>query len=284
MTEELNHDEVSEFETQEPGGLFERLPWWLIGTIAVIAAEVTAHPSVGIVLACLKFGWNDFQTALWLWSRDPNAQRGFTCACFFLSSGLWRVCLRSFLFIGAFVMFIGLTSMLGIQPLALLAEGAQRRSEIEFFTNASVWLSSCAVATTLTLASTPLAIRCRTKIWVSSSISDSRRRNEWPPRITRNGLPETNRLPSWIMATAIATFIPPLLFGVWSLLSSNPGTPSDHAGAGAVVKTMATGFLPFFGIIFVVPFAKAVSRRLAASCVAECWPDDEPSFESSSSG
>lgn len=279
MTDQPHFD-----ESQGSDGFFAQLPWWLIGPIAVIMAEMTSHPSVGIILVCLRFGWNDFRTALWLWNRDPNVHRGFVCACFYLSSGLWRVCLHSFIFIAAFVMFIGFTSMLEIQLADRLAEGDQRRVEIEFVTNAIIWLSSCAVATALTLASIALAIRSREKIWISRSISESRHRNEWPPRVTYVAVPETNLLRTWVLATALAIFMAPLLFGVWFLLSSNPGTPRDHDGLGAIMKTMSIAFLPFLGIGFVFMFEKAVYQRLGGSCVAECWPDDESFTDSNLSG
>ena len=179
---------------------------------------------------------------------------------------------------------IALSSMLGIQQVEQLVRSDKRRLQTDFITNAIVWLSSCTLATVLTSASIALAIWSRTKIWISRSISESRRRNEWPPQVTQKLIPDTNLLRSWFLATGIAIFVPPLLLGVWSILSSNPGTPSDHAGDGNSMRTLLIASLPFIGVGFVFWFGNALYQRLGAKNADECWRDDSQIAEPNPSG
>src|SRR5262245_56584508 len=96
MSAQPRPDEVFEIEPRESGGLLVRMPWWFIAGVAFLVAEFTAHPAIGVIVLCLKFGWNDFLTALWLRRRDPDRERGATCSWFYCASGLWRVCVWSF--------------------------------------------------------------------------------------------------------------------------------------------------------------------------------------------
>ena len=95
-----------EIEPAESGGLLAHLPWWLILAIAFAVTELTAHPAIGVSVLCLKFGWNDFRTGLWLRHRDPFPHRGAVSFWFYLASGLWRVCLWSFALMFAAIFFL----------------------------------------------------------------------------------------------------------------------------------------------------------------------------------
>src|SRR5215469_8220575 len=65
--------------------------WLLLLMAAWLIYELTARPALAIVVCCLKFGWEEFRTALWL--RRSDRQRGRAWACYFLylGFGLWRV-------------------------------------------------------------------------------------------------------------------------------------------------------------------------------------------------
>ena len=75
MTDDVRPGELFEIESADSGGLLTHLPWWLIAAVAFAVAELTAHPSIGVIVLCLKFGWNDFLTALWLQLRSPHRRQ-----------------------------------------------------------------------------------------------------------------------------------------------------------------------------------------------------------------
>ena len=106
MNDDPHANEVFEIEPTGSGGLFARLPWWLILAVACVVTELTAHPAIGVSVLCLKFGWDDFRTSAWLRHRDPNRQRGEVCSWFYLASGLWRVFLWSFALMLVAIMYL----------------------------------------------------------------------------------------------------------------------------------------------------------------------------------
>ena len=106
MNDDAQSDEVFEIEQSGDSGVLAHLPWWLILTVAFVVTELTAHPAIGVGVLCLKFGWDDFRTALWLRRRDPNRRRGAVCSWFYLSSGLWRVFLWSFALMLVAILFL----------------------------------------------------------------------------------------------------------------------------------------------------------------------------------
>jgi hypothetical protein len=182
----------------------EYVSWGTVLTLAWLIYEVTARPSFGIVVACGKFGWNDFLTAHWLLRSDPVVHRGRTCFWFYIANGLWKVTVAAFLLTGSLLILmvilrenppnmligVGLTAIIGISLLAII----------------------------------PLigVIHARwygTRVWVDASVHESRRQNLWPPQA--GGLNATMGLlfPALmvpIIVTAIATFP----FGIVALLLS----------------------------------------------------------------
>src|SRR5690348_3139813 len=72
-----------------------RRPSWLMSwpsffVLAFVVYELTAQEWLGITLFCIKFGWEDFRTALWLRRRDADVIRAKIGFWTFASSGLWR--------------------------------------------------------------------------------------------------------------------------------------------------------------------------------------------------
>jgi len=65
--------------------------WGIAVVIAWISFELTAQPAVGVVISCLKFGWNDACDAIWLWRTDPHRGRARACSCFCLSLAMYKV-------------------------------------------------------------------------------------------------------------------------------------------------------------------------------------------------
>lgn len=83
-------DEIVPASDAQRGG--RRVFWWgLVLTAAWILYEFTSQPMLGIIVGCLKCGWKDFLTAIWLRRSDPNRARGAACSWFYLAEGAGKV-------------------------------------------------------------------------------------------------------------------------------------------------------------------------------------------------
>ena len=274
VNDEVRKGEVFEIETTDSGGIFAHLPWWLILTVAVIVTELTAHPSVGVTVLCLKFGWSDFRTALWLRRRDPNRRRGAVCSWFYFSSGVWRVCVWSFALMFITVMF---GAAIGVLPQAGrgVPQNGNAPPPVEMITCMIVWLVSSGVANILTVIAGIKAWRHRTKVWISGSIAESRQRNEWPPRPVYRGRPTINlmsvlRLPTGILmfiALFLIAFVPFVVFVV-----RPNGPPPARIGSTAIILWLIVSFV---GALTIVVLSSGTYLRLVAFSPYECWPDHE---------
>ena len=217
---------------------------------------------------CHKFGWNDFRTALWLRRRDPDRQHGAVCFWFYIASALWRVCLWSFA-----LMFV--IAVLFAIPEALQAAKGVRQNPAaeppaEIVTFMTVWMVSSASASFYTTLAVWFAWRSGRKVWISGSVSESRRRGEWPPRLRTRRKRQSNLLRWWLFATgivAVAGFLAVIeIIGVRKALPGN-GQDGTHLlgivfGAGACLS-------------FVL--GSRIYDRLGAFNAEECWPhpDDD---------
>lgn len=274
MNDDVRAGEVFEIEPADSGGMFAHLPWWLILAAAVVVTELTTHPSVGVTVLCLKFGWNDFRTGLWLRRRDPNQRRGAVCSWFYFSSGFWRVCVWSFA-----LSIVAALVLHAIAEVQQAARGAPPNGNapppVEVVTSLIVWLVSSGIATILTVIAGIKAWRHRTKVWISGSIAESRRRNEWPPRPVYRGRPTINlmsvlRLPTGILmfiALFLIAFVPFVVFVV-----RPNGPPPARIGSTAIILWLIVSFV---GALTIVVLSSGTYLRLVAFSPYECWPDHE---------
>jgi len=182
----------------------EYISWGTILTLAWLIYEVTARPSFGIVVACGKFGWNDFLTAHWLLRSDPDPHRGRTCFWFYVANGLWKVTVAAFLLTGSLLILmvilrenppnvlfgVGLTAIVGVSLLAVIPLIGVFHAR---------WYD--------------------VQVWVDASIHESRKQNIWPPRAT--GLNATMGLlfPA-LMVPIIVTAVFTFPYGIIALLAS----------------------------------------------------------------
>jgi hypothetical protein len=150
----------------------ERVSWGAMLALGWLIYEITARPAAGILVACAKFGWNDFVTAHWLIRRDPDRGRGRTCFWFYMASGLWRITVAAFIITGVILI---VTIIMGLRgrpmPLGLM------------------FTAITSIAGILLLAVVPLiGVLCarlyRVKVWIDSSIHAYRRAGIWPPEPT----------------------------------------------------------------------------------------------------
>lgn len=181
--------------------------WGAMLTLGWLIYEITARPSCGVVVACAKFGWNDFLTAHWLLRTDPDQPRGRTCFWFYLANGLWKITIAAFLATG--LLLILMVALNDNPPHMLIGVGM-----------------TAALGVTL-LAVIPLigvfnARWHNVRVWVDATVHESRQAGEWPPR--PSGINATMGLlfPSLmvpIMLTALLTLhlgVVPMLVSVFS--------------------------------------------------------------------
>jgi hypothetical protein len=88
------HD--SEYEHEERHSFVGRLlygrgAWWVVAAVGFVIFELTANAALAIVLACLKFGWDETRIARRLKRNDPDRVRGRVCARFYQAYALWKV-------------------------------------------------------------------------------------------------------------------------------------------------------------------------------------------------
>ena len=70
-----------------------RLAWPLVLVVGFLLFELTADPALGILLGCLKFGWDELRFSRRLRRQDPDPVRGRVCARFYEAFALWKVSL-----------------------------------------------------------------------------------------------------------------------------------------------------------------------------------------------
>ncbi len=265
MSDQDDRHETFEIEERSQPGLLRRMPWWLIGSIAFAIGELTTHPAIGIVVLCLKFGWNDFLIGLWLRRRDPDRKRGAVCSWFYWALGLWRVGMWSF------ILFFGLMFMLGM----LQAHPEKGKDPIEIAYFGSIIAGSIILAPVATFIGILRGWMTGRRVWLSSTIFESYQRREWPP-VAAVGAP--NLLKRIVIMTGCMTLVfvlPVFVLGVISLLGAAQIQPvPQNAGAGVFGAVVGAG-VPIGGACLVLWTCSAILKRLEADRPDRCWTDPE---------
>src|SRR5262245_939797 len=65
--------------------------WSILIVLSWLIYEVTAQPVLGAVVACIKFGWEDYLTGRWLRRVDPNRCRGQVLYHAYLAYGFLKI-------------------------------------------------------------------------------------------------------------------------------------------------------------------------------------------------
>jgi hypothetical protein len=249
MVMESRYDEETEHR-----GWFSRLhlSWPVLFLAGWLLYELTMQPTLGAVAVCLKFGWEDFRTAIWLRRVDPRRLRGRACFWLYLAWGLAKTagiaCLMSVAFVA-------------VSPKGPAAQGPRWAAVMEM----AAWTGlatltglSCAVLTFIYAA--VLARLGGFKLWLSRDIHAARCRNDWPPY--GSSILEDNRLIYLLMLALFVVVGPPFFFLiVW------------------VGIVLVGGFLAPFVLLFLImaipigmlDFKDRVSRWLVASHPCDCW-------------
>src|SRR5262249_45197137 len=136
----------------------------------------TSQPGIGCAAVCIKFGWEDFQTAWWLRRTDHNRSRGNACFWLYGALGLWKAALV------ALVMSVALAIVLPSPPQNFPQQPAPVPATF-FMCLGTFWttLADLLLSGFATIWAIWLGWRFRIKFWVNGAVQFSRRQNVWPP-------------------------------------------------------------------------------------------------------
>jgi hypothetical protein len=249
MTDELAYQPELEQDTARewPVGL----AWLLVAGLAWLLFDLTANSSLVAVVACLKFGWYDFRSGLWLWRTDPNPKRGQTCFFFYLALAFWKISLT------AVALTFGI--LIVTSSLRLAFPGAEILGALF-----SLWIS-CGLATLSTWFACWLAWKRGLKIWVDSSITYSRKHDQWPP------VPfGTNRVHSLLLAGGVVAVTASLVFGIMIGVAIAEKQPGND---GLVLLGVILGLIAFTGGLLAV--TEHLTRTICAAHWTLCWNPTE---------
>jgi hypothetical protein len=240
-----------------------RLPFTWIGLLAVcfVVYELTRNPALGAVIVCLKFGWEDFRAAFWLYANDPEPWRRRATLWLYLGWGMWKTAIVAFVMTAGFVM---------VRPLGVPAPGAPLALLWAFASTFLTAVVAILLASLLTAVAAGIAWRGGVRLWLDSAVHRARRWDHWPPAAVCAG--RENRLHQPLL-TALA-------IGGLSVLAAMLDAVNrlGHLAGGLVA----------FGLAISAPVAflltrDLLTRALFARSPYECWweaaPNESPGRE-----
>jgi len=239
--------------------------WYALVAVAWLIYELTAQPGLCAPVACAKFGWNDFLTALWLRRNDPNPSRGRACYWFYIASGLWKIALMAFFLMIAILFIAG---MLEPQP--------QRRGghfEAEVLSAYLAAFTCFTLSGLITLQAVLTARRAGVKVWLDTAVHQARREDVWPPPYA-----DKNRARR-LLWTALVVLLIVLTFLLVTLTVL--GAVLIRAWLGKVVIAFVPIAIMVEMIVAVITglALRDVVRRIAGQVIAatpeQCWPTRE---------
>jgi hypothetical protein len=232
------------------------LAWPAFALIAWIVFKLTAEAALGVVVLCVKFGWNDLLTAIWLRCVDPCRHRANACGWFYVPSAILRVS-----FVAVLLMF----------AIALGAP-AQMGAPIEFVTAAIEAFVGLGLLLVTTWFAFVVAWRHGVKVWVDSAIHQARRDRTWPPQHYCRANSAGYLL---IVALAIpaSLLIVAFMLGVFTLAEAFGGQNEFTALACTAAVFASVAFVAF--VVWSIGWLKdRASRIVVADVPDECWGDE----------
>jgi hypothetical protein len=227
-----------------------RFPFTWVGLVALacILYELTQSVALGSALVCLKFGWEDFLAARWLWRRDPLLWRRRATFWLYLAWGLWKTAVVAFLMSVAFALVTPRAAPAGL-PEALEAFAATFLLTL--------------VALGLSILMTTLAVVCAWwggfRLWLDRAVHRARRNDDWPPTPWCQG--NSNRL-GQLLLTSLGVVAIVLLMVL--LTGVMPGGFADMAVSFALAITAP---------VVLVLFREMIYRHVWAERPEECWSE-----------
>ena len=246
-------DPFAAFEEPAPG-LAERLLMPALFALAWLLFELTAIATLSVLVACLRFGWEDYRTAMWLRRVDPERARAKTGFWFYMASGVWKTALMPVL--AVMILSVG---------WGLFAPRAVRMDEAAAEQVVSALIVGAAASGVLVLVVTIGVLHAllgNVRIWVHPELHRSRRIGVWPPEWIRPVWQHDNRARAILATALIAVTIgaPVFLFRIVVRLDA--------------LGEVFTVLLLVFGTPITAAFTYAALRsRIFAHRPWQCWPE-----------
>lgn len=234
--------------------------------IGWVLYELTAQPALGVAAICLKFGWEDFATAIWLRRSDPEPRRAAACFWLYLASGLWKAAITASIMIFGFAFLQG---MQGPRAPGPRPGGMPPQVLGALLTAAGGYLLSGLT----TVVAVVLALWGGVKLWLDSEVHRSRRGNYWPPAVDANHRPnQAGRL----VVTALILFVVPTLMAIIiALVASVAPRQGVRWEPWLVLMTLVVSVIGTVGGPTLILFTRdQLAERVMAARPSECWGDD----------
>lgn len=223
--------------------------WLGLFALAWIVYELTHSPAWGASFVCFKFGWEDCQTARWLWRNDPVSGRRRATFWLYLSWAMWKIGIVAFLMSFAFAAITPRPQVPQGVPQALLA----------FLGTFCTTLLAFGLSALLAVLAVGYAWIYEHRLWLDNGVHRARRQDHWPPTLFCQG--RSNRL-GLVLLTALALvsfFLVALLFA-WL-----PRSPTTSALLFVVTITAP---------VSIVLIREILACKIWAETPSECWPED----------
>ena len=241
-------------------GSFLTLP--VIFVVGWIIYEVTHNPAMAAMAMCLKFGWEDFRTARWLWRTDPDRNRGRACYWLYLASGLWQTAVIG---VAMVLLTVALDQVIQVQQQGAAAIGDLFSLLRGAFIAILFGFVFSSMSTYIALLS---ARRYGVHPWLNGSVHIARRQGHWPPLYGHR-----NRVMVLVVSTVIVTFLVlvPAILIVGSVILQ-PIVP------GKILEGFL-GIILLFSYVILMPASivlLVILRRHAffAQHPADCWGEE----------
>ena len=241
------------FEERGPGWT-ERLLMPGLFALAWLLFELTAIATLSVLVACLRFGWEDYRTAIWLRRVDPLTARAKTGFWFYLASGVWKTALMPVLAVMILSVGWGL-----LAPRAVRMDKAAAEQVISAL---MVGAAASGVLVLVVAVGVFHALLGNVKIWVHPELHRSRRTNVWPPEWIRPVWQHDNRARAILATALIAVTIGAPIFLYRTVVQFE-----------ALSEVFAV-LLLVFGTPIAAAFTYAALRsRIFAHRPGQCWPE-----------
>lgn len=165
MAAELEYDAAP----RKPRSRFAFLFTWTgLFMLGWLIYELTSKAALGVLAFCVKFGWEDLCTAVWLRRKDPIRSRAKVGFWVYVASGLWKAAVTGF--------------VLAMIVVAVFGDGPKDELE-QAALMVVLGFPASAFATFRALA---LAWWYGQKIWLSGGVHAWNRYSRWSPPAPRD--------------------------------------------------------------------------------------------------
>ena len=261
---EVHHDVIGPDEPDRRSGRWLHLSAWVV---ALVVFEMTADPSLVVVVGCSKFGWAQLRAARWLRKSDPNRRRGRACGWFYVSWGLWRISI-----VATLLMFVVIFLFQILRERLGAAPKVGNAPPIQFVMAFLVAFFGFAFSTLTSIFGVVSAWRSRTRVWVGRAGINSFRGRTWPP-VTSGA--DWNRIGGLLLTAVPLALLGGSFLPLSIVLTIAWIAARGIAGEIAAELTIYVGgtFSIIAGAIVLLALMDAAKRRMEARSPADCWGD-----------